>query len=929
MIGLVDVFAIRSGFIACCIILSACGGGSSSGSDNSSAPADNSELTIIGETEVAAQSTQILLAQDNSDSAITAPWQWTVVSGQSLLETAEVDEERFQYRSVALNGPASIRVRVQRQAADEEHRSAETSIQLRPANDTVMAPRVDAGSDKVADEGEEITLYSSVTARNGRSIRALSWQQTAGPSATIIGASDQDSLHLRLPQVEHDDTLRFRLSARDSGGFIGSDNTSVQLRNVFQNRLPIVDVGDSFDARGRERVSLRASAIDPDGDIVSVRWQGLGEDNDVVIDGADTLQASFVAPNPSEARDLVLRLTATDNSGGSASADLRIHLLPVANRAPQIERVEVDPGVAYSGETVFLRGIASDADGDALQTIWQQGETSGDVRLGLRDADKPNASFIVPALSEPVLVEIAWQVSDGRAHTEERRSLQLVPREAQSPDPLSCLMDPLQPGCPLYPLSSILDPQAFLACSDPLSSDCILGDLIGPSLRQCLRQPSAEGCAEALLDVTEPSYVLEQIGPEAPADACTPAYDPDSFEDYIGAMHEHTAYSDGTPLTKPADVYRRVKELGYDFVASSDHSDNLGIPLSTGIGRAECPPENFLYCLFLVDEQRPQDALAKWAATLSQSNAATTDNFTAIRGFEWTSDRFGHANVYFSRNIINAKTGPGYAVSMALFWQWFTYPAQFGGGSDGLLSFNHPGREDALESVFEFAGGDPAFTFNDFRYVDTADYRVVGIEVFGKGSEYDSDGPGGSWLSYALDKGWHLAPISSEDHHGIHWGDPDLPKTVIRARSRSLDDFREALLARRIYAVAQHYSDLRLDYRVADATLGARIRQPAGSVLPYRVSVSLHGQVMSSAVVQLVGPGNTVLAEATGGELQGELSVGSNKKYAFVRVLDSENNNRPVAFSAPIWLLPGDAPLPLCRPPSVWEGDSLLYPELP
>lgn len=158
------MFAIRSGFIACCIILSACGGGSSSDSDNSSAPADNSELTIIGETEVAAQSTQILLAQDNSDSATTAPWQWTVVSGQSLLETAEVDEERFQYRSVALNGPASIRVRVQRQAADGEPRSAETSIQLRPANDTAMAPRVDAGSDKVADEGEEITLYSSVTA---------------------------------------------------------------------------------------------------------------------------------------------------------------------------------------------------------------------------------------------------------------------------------------------------------------------------------------------------------------------------------------------------------------------------------------------------------------------------------------------------------------------------------------------------------------------------------------------------------------------------------------------------------------------------------------------------------------------------------------------------------------------------------------------
>ena len=278
-------------------------------------------------------------------------------------------------------------------------------------------------------------------------------------------------------------------------------------------------------------------------------------------------------------------------------------------------------------------------------------------------------------------------------------------------------------------------------------------------------------------------------------------------------MHEHTAYFDGTPLTRPADMYRRVKDMGYDVAAPADHSDNLGISLSTGIGRAECPQEKFLYCLFLVDEERPQDALAKWAATLSQSEFASTDGFTAIRGFEWTSDRFGHANVYFSRNTINAKMGPGYAVSMALLWQWFSYPAQLGGGSDGLLSFNHPGREDALESAFEFASGDP-----------------------------------------------------------------DLPKTVIRALSHSLDDLREALLARRVYVVAQHYSGLRLDYRIANPTFGARLRRPQGSALPYRVSVAMNGQVMSAARVQLVGPENTVLAEGVGGELQGELAVRSSKK---------------------------------------------------
>ena len=35
--------------------------------------------------------------------------------------------------------------------------------------------------------------------------------------------------------------------------------------------------------------------------------------------------------------------------------------------------------------------------------------------------------------------------------------------------------------------------------------------------------------------------------------------------------------------------------------------------------------------------------------------------FTGFRGFEWTSDRFGHINVYFSRNDTNAKIDGGYA----------------------------------------------------------------------------------------------------------------------------------------------------------------------------------------------------------------------------------------------------------------------------
>jgi hypothetical protein len=262
---------------------------------------------------------------------------------------------------------------------------------------------------------------------------------------------------------------------------------------------------------------------------------------------------------------------------------------------------------------------------------------------------------------------------------------------------------------------------------------------------------------------------------------------------------------------------------------------------------------------------------------------------------------------------------------MARFWQWFSYPAEFGGGSDGLLVFNHPGREDAIESVAENLGGDPGFTFNDFRYVEAADYRTVGIEVFGKGSEYDSGGPLGSWLSYALDKGWYLAPVGSEDHHDTRWGDADLPKTVFIARSRSRDDLREAMLARRFYAVAQNYNDIRIDFRINGQAMGSRLQHVIGTDLNLKFSLESNDATVSAPRFELIGPGNSVIAKSSGSVWETTIVSSSALKYVFIRVFDGD---RPIAFSAPIWLQEGTQPLPKCMVPRVWQDESALLPSL-
>ncbi|NKI18310.1 PKD domain-containing protein [Spongiibacter sp. KMU-166] len=913
-------------YIALFLLLSACGGTSSPPPTQETTA--SAQLSIVGENQVAPGVEHRLYAVTNTEPAPQGPWRWQVAAGESLLTSSISEGDTFSFVATDVETVREIVVAVQVDDGDGELLANKT-IQLYPSDDDTQRPQVFAGDDSEADEGTLLTLSGRAEARGGRSVRRMQWQQSRGPTADIIGGSDQDLLRLSLPQVNQPETLAFRLQATDSGGFTGEDEVQIHLLDTLPNRLPSANAGADRAAFGREHIILSGLASDDDGEIVAVQWIALPPFEHLAIADADTLEPSFIAPNVASSEVLRIRLRVTDNDGGVAEDEIALTVHPGSNWPPEIVHVNVEPGVVYSGETAFVSAQTRDADGDALQLHWQVTSDDGAPEISVQPADKSEAGFIVPPLDKPYTIDVVLRVSDGRETVHRARQVQILPRQQAEPDFLSCVQSPLQPNCPLYPVAGLLDPASFSACADPLDEACIFADLMGPALRQCLTDNEPDHCRDGLKQLHDPSYVLEQLGSDAPADACNPAYDEQSFEHYIGALHEHTGYSDGVPLTRPADAYREIAAKGYDFAASSDHSDTLQIPLSVGLGRAECPPEQFLYCVFLVDDARPQDALVKWAATLDQSVAASSASFTAIRGFEWTSDRFGHINVYFSRNFINAKTGPGYAVSMANFWQWFSYPAAFGGGSDGLLSFNHPGREDAVEGVLENLGGDPAYTFNDFRFVPAADYRTVGIEVFGKGSEYDSDGPGGSWLSYALDKGWHLAPISSEDHHGLAWGDPDLPKTVLISRSRSLDDLREAMLARRAYAVAQNYVDVRGVFNVGGMPMGSRLRAPVGSVVPVSMEVTRDGRPMHSALIQLVGPGNTVVAEFSGGWAQTEMIVPNDKTYLFLRVLDTAANRRPVMFSAPVWLLPGSAPLPTCLPPEVWRGESALYPSLP
>ena len=510
------------------------------------------------------------------------------------------------------------------------------------------------------------------------------------------------------------------------------------------------------------------------------------------------------------------------------------------------------------------------------------------------------------------------------------RLVQLVPvGSVPTPpvnDPLvACSNDPGDDNCPLKPLADLIGGGAQACLTDPLGEACGLAGLIAPVIDN---DPGLLPCAAGLISAgcaLEPlvAQIREQFT-DAPLQ-CT-ADQSGQFTHLMGAMHEHSGYSDGTPGTEPRDYFAAGAAAGLAFMASADHSDNLAIPVTAN---GDCASPDFPDC-FGAGNENLEDGVRNWDATAEQADAAQTPDYTTIRGFEWTSDRFGHISVYGSANYLNAKTSTGYALHMDDFWQWFTLPAEPAGpagqgfGNDGLGVFNHPGREDDVHQLI----ADPAYAFNGFVNVPAANHRMVGIEVFGKSDYYDRrDAPNGtSWLAHALDQGWHVGPIAGEDHHGTEWAQPDLPKTVLIARANTRAALRESLLARRFYAVAQDYNSVRLSFTGNEAPMGARLAVADGGLVTFSASATQADNGSFAPLIEVVGPGGAVLHSVAGEQISFTASVTeTEERYRFVRVIDQATGD-VVAVSAPIWFRSGEA-YAICDNPTPADADGDGVPD--
>lgn len=370
-----------------------------------------------------------------------------------------------------------------------------------------------------------------------------------------------------------------------------------------------------------------------------------------------------------------------------------------------------------------------------------------------------------------------------------------------------------------------------------------------------------------------------------------PVYADAAFELRVGDLHSHTAYSDGAPGTRPADTYAAGRSAGLDFKAVTDHSEWLPTPIHADEACLD-PRSDRLPPDCVISPTDDPGAVRKWAATHEQAAAASTEEYLAVPGFEWSSPYQGHVVVHGTEGYATfLETG---GATMDGFWEWFTRDPALGGGADGLAFFAHPGREPE--------------TFEDFRYVPEAADRVVGCEVFNRDDAYFEGG-----LAAALDAGWRVGAVGSTDNHAATLYRPDRPKTVLVVPDDapwSLSTLEATLAARRFYATYNESLQLRV---TADGReMGGTVTAPAGSGVEVRVDAFDPATDDAVEGIVLYTNGATEVARTTldepdrGASLAYEATAPSEgTRWYVAKVLGPagrEGPHRGSAFASPVWL---------------------------
>ena len=334
----------------------------------------------------------------------------------------------------------------------------------------------------------------------------------------------------------------------------------------------------------------------------------------------------------------------------------------------------------------------------------------------------------------------------------------------------------------------------------------------------------------------------------------------------------------------PANHYRLAKEHGYDFYATTDHSQEPSYQP--------------------VSKDNPC-----WKIVQKSADEYTTKDFVAISGFEYsrnvkTNGGSGHINVLNSSEYVNADHGqrgpvpawPEARWSIPQFYNWAKTAKPRQNKGCVVVGFNHP----------------QANQYNDWDNIDPEIVKLISTFELHTGYKQPR------WEAYirALNKGWKVAPIGVFDNHGTDAiSNPEnFPPTQVLAHDLSLESITRALSERRTFV--SWIREVELRYAVNGYIMGSTIKQSDRYSFEINIKTrSAHPEerVRKIQILRNHSAGKDdceVAAEITLAGNQDEVSWSpvinhADAKFYLLRVFhncDTKTDGKGSTVSAPVWM---------------------------
>jgi major membrane immunogen (membrane-anchored lipoprotein) len=240
------------------------------------------------------------------------------------------------------------------------------TVNAAPAN---QAPEANAGANRT------ITLPTASTTLNGSgssdgdgTIASYLWEQTAGPSASVLSAINTANITVSNLQAG---VYSYRLTVTDNDNVTATDMVTVTVNNAAANQVPNANAG----ANRTITLPVRSSALngsgssDADGTVAGYLWEQTGGPSASTLSATNT---ASITVGDLVAGIYTYRLTVTDNDGAIATDIVRVTVNAAVNEAP-VANAGANRTITLPTNSINLNGSASaDADGTIASYLWQQ-----------------------------------------------------------------------------------------------------------------------------------------------------------------------------------------------------------------------------------------------------------------------------------------------------------------------------------------------------------------------------------------------------------------------------------------------------------------------------------------------------------------------------------------------------------------------------